>query len=224
MLPGGAGATIEVTGMKLYDFPPAVNALRARAFIAEKGLDVPVVQVDVRAGVLHEEPYRSMNPFAVVPFLELDDGTCIGESIAICRYLEELYPENPLMGRDPKERALVEMWNRRVELDGFMPALHALRNTDAAYQGRVLPGTRNDLPQLPAIVERGRAAVAILFGRLDAQLAANPFLAGECFSVADLTGCFTVRVASRIDAPIPDECTNLARWFREVSERPSTRA
>ena len=210
--------------MKLYDFPPAVNARRARAFIAEKGLDVPVVEVDVRAGVLHEEPYRSMNPFAVVPFLELDDGTCIGESIAICRYLEEVHPQNPLMGRDPKERALVEMWNRRVELDGFLPAIHSLRNTDAMYAGRVLPGTRNDLRQSPEIAERGKAALAILFGRLDARLAASRFLAGESFSVADLTGYFTVQVAARIGVPIPAGCSHLARWHGEVSDRPSTRA
>ena len=210
--------------MKLYDFPPAVNAQRVRAFIAEKGLDVPMTEVDVRAGALHEEPLRSMNPFAVVPFLALDDGTCIGESIAICRYLEELHPENPLMGRDPKERALVEMWNRRVELDGFMHAIHALRNTNPLYAGRVLPGTRNDLPQLSEITRRGKEALAILFDRLDARLASVRFLTGEHFSVADLTGYFTVQVAAGIDAPIPTACSHLARWHGEVSERPSTRA
>ena len=210
--------------MKLYDFPPAVNAQRVRMFIAEKGLEVPTVEVDVRAGVLHEEPWRSMNPFAVVPFLELDDGTCIGESIAVCRYLEELHPENPLLGRDPKERAVVEMWNRRVELDGFMPALHALRNADPVYAGRVLPGTRNDLAQRPEIVERGKDALAILFERLDARLAASPFLAGERFSVADVTGWFMVQVASRIGVPIPDTCPNAARWRREIADRPSARA
>ncbi len=210
--------------MKLYDFPPAVNAQRVRMFIAEKGLEVPTVEVDVRAGVLHEEPWRSMNPFAVVPFLELDDGTCIGESIAVCRYLEELHPENPLLGRDAKERAVVEMWNRRVELDGFMPALHALRNADPVYAGRVLPGTRNDLPQRPEIVERGKDALAILFDRLDARLAASPFLAGERFSVADVTGWFMVQVASRIGVSIPDACPHAARWHREVADRPSARA
>lgn len=210
--------------MKLYDFPPAVNAQRVRMFLAEKGIEVPTAEVDVRAGALHEEPFRSMNPFAVVPFLELDDGTCIGESIAICRYLEELHPENPLLGRDPKERAVVEMWNRRVELDGFMPALHALRNADPVYAGRVLPGTRNDLAQVPEIVQRGKDALAILFDRLDARLAGSPFLGGERFSVADVTGWFTVQVASRIGVSIPDACPNAARWRREVADRPSTRA
>ena len=210
--------------MKLYDFPPAVNAQRVRMFIAEKGIEVPVVGVDVRAGALHEEPLRSMNPFAVVPFLEIEDGTCIGESVAVCRYLEELHPERPLMGSDARERALVEMWNRRVELDGFVPGIHALRNSDPLYAGRVLPGTRNDLPQLPEIVERGRAALAILFPRLDAQLAGRPFIAGEGFSIADITAYFTVRVAARIDAPIPGPCPHLARWYGEVSARPSTEA
>ena len=209
--------------MKLYDFPPAVNARRVRMFIAEKGLDVPTVEVDVRAGALHEEPFRSMNPFAVVPFLELDDGAVIGESMAVCRYLEELHPEKPLLGRDPKERAVVEMWNRRVELDGFMPALHALRNADPLYEGRVLPGTRNDLAQLPEIVQRGKDALAILFDRLDARLAGSPFLAGERFSVADVTGWFMVQVASRIGVPIPDTCPSVARWRRELADRPSTR-
>lgn len=210
--------------MKLYDFPPAVNAQRVRTFIAEKGLDLPMVEVDVRAGTLHEEPFRSMNPFAVVPFLELDDGAVIGESIAVCRYLEEIHPENPLMGRDPKERAIVEMWNRRVELDGFMPALHALRNADPLYAGRVLPGTRNDLAQLPEIVQRGKDALAILFDRLDTRLADSPFLAGERFSVADVTGWFTVQVASRIGVPIPDACPSVGRWHRELADRPSVRS
>ena len=209
--------------MKLYDFPPAVNAQRVRAFIAEKGIEVPIAEVDVRAGVLHEEPYRSMNPFAVVPFLELDDGTCIGESIAICRYLEELHPENPLMGRDAKERAIVEMWTRRVELDGLLPAVHALRNSDAAYAGRVLPGTRNALPQVPQIVQRGKDSLVILFDRLNSRLAGRSYLAGDAFSIADLTACFTVQVAARIGFPIPDECPDLARWHREMAARPCAR-
>ena len=209
--------------MKLYDFPPAVNAQRVRMFIAEKGLDVPMVEVDVRAGALHEEPFRSMNPFAVVPFLELDDGACIGESIAICRYLEELHPQDPLMGRDPKERAIVEMWNRRVELDGFMPALHALAQRRPRLRG---PGPAGHA-QRPGPAPRDRGARE---GRPRDPLRPaghparrQPLHRGERFSVADVTGWFTVQVASRIGLPIPDTCPNAERWRREVADRPSTR-
>lgn len=212
---------LQVNTMKLYEFGPAANSRRVRIFLTEKGLDVPSVEPNVREGALHEEPYRSMNPFAAVPFLELDDGTVIAESIAICRYLEELHPDPSLLGRDAKERAVVEMWNRRVEIDGFGPAIHALRNADALYAGRVLPGTKNDLPGVPQIVERGKDSLAILLGRLDAQLADTPFIAGDLFSVADITGYLMIGVASRIDFPIPDRCPNVARWFADVAARPS---
>ena len=208
--------------MKLYSFGAAANAQRVSVFIAEKGIDIPTVEPNVREGALHEEPYRSLNPFAAVPFLELDDGTCIAESVAVCRYLEELHPDPSLMGRDARERAVIEMWNRRVEIDGFVPAIHALRNADPVYAGQVLPGTRNDLEQVPEITERGKASLAILLERLDAQLAGTPFIAGETFSIADITGYFTIRVASRIDFPIPDSCPNVARWYADVAARPST--
>ncbi len=155
--------------MMLYEFGAAANSKRVSIFLAEKGLDIPSVEPNLRQGALHEEPLRSMNPFSAVPFLELDDGTVIAESIAICRYLEELHPDPSLLGRDAKERAVVEMWNRRVEIDGFVPAIHALRNGDNLYAGRVLPGTKNDLPAMPEIVERGKDSLAILLGRMDAQ-------------------------------------------------------
>ncbi len=207
--------------MMLYEFGAAANSKRVSIFLAEKGLDIPSVEPNLRQGALHEEPLRSMNPFSAVPFLELDDGTVIAESIAICRYLEELHPDPSLLGRDAKERAVVEMWNRRVEIDGFVPAIHALRNGDNLYAGRVLPGTKNDLPAMPEIVERGKDSLAILLGRMDAQLADNTFIAGDLFSVADITGFMMIGVASRIDFPIPDTCPNVARWFADVSARPS---
>ncbi len=210
--------------MKLHDFGPAPNARRVRVFLAEKGLEIPTVEVKLRDGAMFEEPYRSMNPFAVVPFLELDDGTCIGESVSICRYLEDLHPEPSLMGRDPRERALIDMWNRRVELDGYLPIMHSLRNTEAGFRGRVVPGTRNDLAQFPEIVERGKDMLSILLERLDAQLAANRFIAGETFSIADITGHFTIGLADRIEFPIPGDRPNVARWHEEVSARPSVRA
>ena len=210
--------------MKLYDLPPSPNARRVRIFIAEKGIEIPTVAVDMVGGENRTPEYLAKNSLGKMPVLELDDGTCIAESVAICRYLEELYPDLSLMGRDAKERAIIEMWNRRVELDGFVPAIHALRNADPLYEGRVLPGTRNDLAQVPEITERGKASLTILLERLDAQLADNPFLAGETFSIADITGYFTIGVASRIDFPVPDTCPNVARWYEDVAARPSTQA
>ena len=210
--------------MKLYDFGPATNARRVRVFLAEKGITIPIEEVLVREGAMFKEPYRTMNPFGVVPFLELDDGTCIGESVAICRYLEELHPEPSLFGRDARERALIEMWNRRVEIDGLMPQTHAVRNLLPMFAGRVLPGTRNDLAQLPEIVERGRVQMAILIDHLDNQLANHAFIAGDRFSIVDITGYFTVSGAERIDVEIPDRCANLTRWFEDVSARPSINA
>lgn len=210
--------------MKLYHFGPAANAQRVRMFLAEKDLDIPKVELNVREGALFAEPFCSMNPFTVVPFLELDDGTCIGESVAICRYLEELHPAPLLFGKGPRERAIVEMWNRRIELDGFMPIVHALRNALPAFAGRVVPGTRNDLPQLPQIVERGKAMLIILLERLDAQLADHAYTAGDAFTIADITGYFMMQTAGRVDVAVPENCPNVARWYAEVSARPSTRA
>ena len=210
--------------MKLYDFGPATNAQRVRMFLAEKGLEVPRVEVNVRDGALFEEPYRSMNPFRVVPFLELDDGTVLGESMAICRYLEELHPEPPLCGREARDRAIVEMWNRRVELDGLLPLVHAARNLMPLFAGRVVPGTRTDLAQLPELVERGKAMATILLERLEAQLASHAFIAGDTFTIADITGHFMIQTASRVDLEIPATCPNVARWHAEVAARPSTQA
>jgi len=210
--------------MKLHDFSPAPNGLRVRIFMAEKGLNVPTVEVAVRDEVMFKEPYLSMNPFAVVPFLELEDGTCIGESVAICRYLEDLYPDPSLMGSNPKQRAIIEMWNRRMELDGYLPVIHALRNGDPSFQGRVLPGTRNDLPQIPEITQRGKDSLEILLEKVDNQLADNPFIAGQSISIADITGYMTIQLAGRIDFALPDNRPNAARWFDELGTRPNFQA
>lgn len=211
--------------MKLYDFGPAANAKRVRMFLVEKGMEVPTVQLDVRNGAQFEEPYNSMNPFHCVPFLELDDGTVIAESISVCRYLEEaVQPEPALFGRDPKERAVVDMWNRRVELDGFMPALHATRNHVPMFAGRVVPGTRTDLPQLPAMVARGKEMLAIFLARLDAQLADNEFIAGASVSIADITCFFVAGMAERFEMDLAGNWPNVHRWHTAFSARPSADA
>lgn len=210
--------------MKLYDFGPAANAKRVRMFLAEKGIEIPIAEVQVRDGALFEEPYRTMNPFAVVPFLELDDGTVIGELVAICKYLEELHPEPSLLGRDARERALIEMWNRRLEIDGLMPMIHAVRNTNPLFAGRVVPGTRTDLAQLPEIAERGKAMLMILLERIDPILKDNAFIAGERFSIADITGFFMMNAAKILDVPFTERFPNVARWHADLASRPSAEA
>ena len=210
--------------MKLYDYGPAANSQRVRIFLAEKALDVPIVELNVRDGEQFKEPFTTMNPFHCVPFLELDDGTVIAESISICRYLEELYPMPSLFGRDAAERAMIDMWNRRVELEGFMPILHATRNHVPLFEGRVVPGTRTDLAQLPAMVERGQEMLHIFLGRLDPQLAKNQFIAGSTVSIADITCYFVISMANRFDMDVERRYLNIHRWHTEFSARPSTSA
>lgn len=210
--------------MKLYDFAPAPSSHRVRVFLAEKNMKVPTTQLNVREGEQFKEPFNSMNPFHCVPFLELDNGTVIAESVTICRYLEELNPKPSLFGRNPTERAVIDMWNRRIELDAFMPGLHALRNHVPTFAGRVIPGTRLDLPQLPAMTQRGKEMMAVFMPKLDAQLGANEFVAGKSFSIADITGWFMGNMAKLLDAKLITDHPNVARWHQAISARPSTQA
>lgn len=226
--------------MKLYDFAPAPNAQRGRVFLAEKGLEIPTEQLNVRDDDQFAEPFTSMDPFHCVPFLELDNGTVIAESMSICRYLEELHPEQPLFGRTAEERGVIDMWLRRFELDGFIPMLHAVRNHVPMFAGRVVPGTRTDLPQLPAMVSRGkemmeiflgrvrdRGATSILAGglgrrrRIEPHMAKNEFVAGPNFTVADITGFFTLRLTGALEMDITASYPAVAAWFAKVSARPA---
>lgn len=207
--------------MKLYDFGPAASAQRVRVFLAEKGLDLPTEQLNVREGAQFTLALTEMNPFHCVPFLELDDGTVIAESLSICRYLEEIYPQPALFGRTSTERAVVDMWLRRFELDGLIPTLHAVRNSLPIFAGRVVPGTRNDLPQLPALVTRGREMMEIFLGRVEPYMAKNAFVAGPQFSVADITGFFAIRSANALNMDIGARYPAVATWFAKVSARPS---
>lgn len=207
--------------MKLYDFAPAPNAQRVRVFLAEKGLEIPIQQLNVRDDDQFVEPFTSMNPFHCVPFLELDDGTVIAESMSICRYLEELNQEPPLFGRTAEERAIIDMWLRRFELDGFIPMLHAVRNHVPMFAGRVVPGTRTDLPQMPAMVSRGKEMMEIFLGRIEPHMSKNEFVAGPMFTVADITGFFTLRLTSALEMDIAASYPAVTAWFAKVSARPA---
>lgn len=210
--------------MKLHEFALAPNPRRVRMFLAEKSVTIPTVQVNTRERQQFSPEFVRINPFSVVPVLELDDGTFIGESVAICRYLEALHPAPPLMGRDAKDAAVVEMWNRRAENHGMQAAGEMVRNAEPLFADRGVEGAASGFPQIPALVERGRQRLARFFSWWDQQLAANPFVAGHHFTIADITSFVAIEFAKRAEVTIPPECSNVARWHERISARASAKA
>ena len=209
----------------LYDFALAPNPRRVRMFLAEKSVEIPMVQVNTREREQFAESFGAKNPLNAVPVLELDDGTCIAESVAICRYIEEIHPEPPLMGTDARDKAIVEMWNRRAELVGYAAASEAVRNSLPMFEDRGLSGVPGGVPQIPALVERGKQTLGRFFDLLDARLAETPFIAGDAFTIADITAFVTIEFAKRADVELPETgAEHLRRWHGEVASRPSASA
>ena len=205
--------------MKLYQFDLAPASKRVTFFLKETGIEVPIVQLNVRDGDQFEEPFNSLNPFHCIPFLELEDGTAISESVAICRFLEETNnTSKKLFGKNPQERAFIEMWNRRLEIDGYIPLINGIRNKFERYKGKVLPGTRNDLPQVQAIAERGIESCKILFERLNTYLYLTSNVAGEALSIADITGYEVVQLALALEMNI-DEFEKVKEWHEKLNRR-----
>lgn len=209
--------------MRLYDCRTAPSPRRVRVFLAEKGVDIETVQIDLGAGKQFGEAFRKINPDCVVPALELDDGSCISEVVAICQYLEELHPEPALMGVTAEERARISMWNAKVEQQGLLAMADAFRNSAKGLRDRAVTGMEAH-PQIPELAERGRARVLQFFDRLDTQLAQNDFVAGDSYSMADITALVLVDFAGWIKIHVPDDASNLARWHEVVSKRPSAAA
>jgi len=202
--------------MKLYDFTMAPNPRRVRIFLAEKGIEVPLVQVNLASAENRKPEFLAKNPMGTLPVLELDDGTYLAESVAICRYFEELKPQPALLGIDAKDRAIVEMWNRRMELDLFFPVAQAFRNTSDFFKGRI--------PQVP---EWGKVCKESALKRLewlDKELATRQFIAGDRYSIADITALVAVDFGRPTNIRIAPEQKNLARWYQAVSSRPSAKA
>jgi glutathione S-transferase len=210
--------------LKLYHAPASPNSRRVRMFLAEKSIAVPLVAVDFAAGEQHSEAYRAINARRVVPTLVLEDGTAIGEVLAIWRYLEEAYPTTPMLGATPKDKALVTMWERRAELEGFAAVMEGVRNAAPGLAGRAIAGP-HDYAQIPELVERSKLRVANFHADMDARLAEVPFIAGETFSAADITALVTVDFATRaFNMPIPAESSGLRRWYAVVAARSSATA
>ena len=209
--------------MKFYDCTTAPSPRRVRIFMTEKGITLPTVQVNLRAGEQFSPAYRAINPQCVVPFLVLDDGTGIGEAAAICHYLEEIHPEPPLMGSNAKSRGVIAMWDHRMEAEGVMAAGEVLRNTSPGMKNRALSGA-HEFAQIPALVERGRARLRAFFADLDARLSESEFIAGPGFTVADITALVAVDFADWVKHGIADTQSHLRRWHQAVSARPSAKA
>ena len=210
--------------LKLYQSSGSPNSRRVRIFLAEKGLEIPSIPVDLGKGEQHTEAYRAINPRRVVPTLVLEDGTAIGEVPAILRFIEEIHPQTPLHGETAEQRALTAMWERRVEQEGFAAVMEAIRNTAAGLKGRAIAGPHG-YDQIPALAERSKLRVQNFFADLDARLAEVPFVAGERYSIADITALVTVDFAAKaINLAVPEEHASLKRWYDQVSKRPSATA
>ena len=202
--------------MKLYDSTLAPNPRRVRIYLAEKGLKVPSVQVDIGKAENRAAEYLKKNPMGGVPILELDDGTFLAETIAICRYFEEQNPTPPLFGTDAQDKALVEMWQRRMELNLFNMTTGAFRNTHAFFKGRI--------PQVPEYGQVCKDAANKHLEWLDGELAGRKFIAGDRYTVADITALTAIDFGRISDIRIQPGQKNLTRWHEEMSARPSAKA
>ncbi|MEZ4400098.1 MAG: glutathione S-transferase family protein [Kofleriaceae bacterium] len=204
--------------MRLYQDARAPNPRRVRMFLAEKGLLDQIERVDVSiAARAHEAPeFLARSPLALLPVLELDDGRCLRESMAIIRYLDELHPAPALLGSDPWQRAEIEMWNRTAEHEVLFPVAQVFRNSHPFWEGR--------LRQAPAFAEIMRELLDRRLAFLDQELASRHFLAGADFTVADITLLCALDFGKPSGIRVTDATPHLARWYQEVSARPSARA
>jgi glutathione S-transferase len=198
----------------LNDGGKAPNPRRVRIFLAEKGIEVPLVPVDMGANAHKDEDVTSRNPLQRLPVLELDDGTILTESVAICRYFEELQPEPALFGKGALGKAKVEMWNRRMELIFMNAVAAAFRHTHPAMQGW-------EVPQVPEWGEANRPKALAFLELMDSELATREFAAGDEFSIADITGLVAMDFMKPAKIVIPEHLTNVLRWKAALSARPS---
>ena len=204
----------------LYDCATAPNPRRARIFLAEKGVAHETVQIDLRAGEQMSQAYRRINPHCTVPALRVDDDLVLSDNAAIAAYLEAQYPQPPLFGSSPKDKAEIASLNWRMEFDGLMPVAEALRNGSPAMADRALPGPVN-YAQIAELAQRGLARAQRFFETLDAHLADRSFVAAEQFSVADITAVVAVDFARVIKLKPDERYPHLLRWRAAMGERPS---
>jgi glutathione S-transferase len=203
--------------MRIIETRRAPNPRRVRIFLAEKGLAVPFEELDLMTEELKTAEFTALNPMQRVPVLILDDGAVIAESVAICRYFEELQPQPPLFGTDALGRATVEMWNRRVEFGLLSAVAFVFRHLNPKM-------SRLEVPQVASWGEANKAKVMEMLHLLDTALGRHPFIAGPDYSIADITALVAVDFMKAARLEKPEGLTNVARWHAEVSERPSSQA
>ena len=203
--------------MRIYDLPASPNARRVRIFLAEKGLEIPMVPVNMMRGENQTEDYLKKNSLGRMPLLEFDDGTTISESIAICRYIEGTHPSPALMGSGALESATIDMWQRRMEFEFILPIISIFRHTAEMWKGRFV--------QIPEVAEQERIAVKARMVWLNKELDGKQFIAGGDYSVADITAqCAFVMAKAALGIRIPEDLENLNGWWARVTSRPSARA
>lgn len=203
--------------MKLFDGGRAPNPRRVRVFLAEKGIKVPLVPIDMGALEHKGDVISERNPLMRLPVLELNDGTIITESVAICRYFEELQPEPALFGRGALGKALVEMWQRRMELNLLASVAAVFRHIHPAMKAW-------EIPQVPEWGEANKPKVLDFLGLLDGELAGREFAAGDEYSIADITGMIAIDFMKPARITVPEGLVNVRRWHKALSERPSATA
>jgi glutathione S-transferase len=203
--------------MKLFDGGRAPNPRRVRIFLAEKGISVPLVPIDMGALEHKSETVAERNPLRRLPVLELDDGTVITESVAICRYFEELQPEPALFGTGTMGRTMVEMWQRRMEFNLLFPVAQSFRHIHPAMK-------EWEIPQVPEWGEVNKTKAVEFLAILDRELASREFAVGDAFSIADITGLCAADFMKPARIPIPDEFTHVKRWHQALRARPSAEA
>lgn len=206
--------------MKIYEWDFAPNCRRVRMFLLEKGIEVAKEECITPAIVL-KSSYLDSYPHAMVPMLELDDGTQIGEALSIWLYFETRYPDPPLMGTTPLEKATISAWERRAYDEGMVGHAEIFRNSHPNFVDRGLPGHRDPVPQIPALIERGKLRVARFHKKFDGQLSQNRFVAGDRFTVADITTITVCDFGHALNMQIPDDCRHVKRWYDEMQERTS---
>lgn len=209
--------------LTLYDCTPAPSPRRTRIFLAEKGIDVANIQIDLRAGEQLGDSFRAINPRSTVPALKLESGKVLTENLAIADYLNELKPNPPLIGNDAESRADVLQWNSRIEMGGLMAVAEMLRNSAKSMKGRALPGPLN-LEQIPALAERGRIRLADFYQGMNAHLADREFVSGDQYSLADITLLVCVDFSDWVKATPAPELTHIHRWHSMASARPASAA
>jgi len=206
--------------MKFYDCQTAPSPRRARIFIAEKGLDIETIEIDLGKAEQLGEEFKRLNPRCTVPVLELDDGTCLTENAGIAAYLEALVPEPSLLGTSAEEKGSVADWNARMELEGLWPLADALRNRSKGMVGRAITGP-TDYQQIPELAERGLARATEFFEMLNERLGQSEYVAGNSFSMADITAIVVVDFAAWVKSGPTDAHPNTKRWVDLVGQRPS---